>query len=90
MLFAKEVGRIRHVADRVEEFDSVGAVGHDQGPIGMTVADDLKIELMFGLALMTVVWMKRHFEIRLGAIASELQSRTTSAKSDRYAVSPCY
>ena len=64
MLFEEEVGWIGHVANRVEECDSFRVVRHDEEPMGMTVADDLEIEIMFGLA-MTVAWIERHGEIQL-------------------------
>ena len=63
MLLAEKVGRIGHIADRVEEFDAVRVVRYDQWPVGMTVADDLEMEVMFGLA-MAVAWMERHCGIR--------------------------
>ena len=70
VLFAEKVGRIGHITDRVEKFDSVRAVGHDEGPVGMTVADDLEIKVVFGLA-MAVAGMERHGEIRTGATISD-------------------
>ena len=58
------VGWIGHVPNRVEELDSVRVVRHDEGPLRMTVADDLEVEIMFGLVI-TVAWIERLGEIQL-------------------------
>ena len=53
-----------HVANREEELGSVCVVKYYERPVGMTLADDLEIEIMFGLG-MTLAWVERHGEIQL-------------------------